>query len=644
MSSLYAPASRRASRWMNALSRNCTRKSFRGHISVSAVSSMSSIAPSAYAGRERRWCQDALLLRQSAGRESCSKPYAATLAAVFAGASVVHRSSASCEDARPPRQIVVEEKAANFPEGEMREVRIPASIKGDDGAILVAKVDGKFYATGASCSHYSASLAEGVLARDRMCVVCPWHDAAFDLRTGQPMRGCGLDAIPTYPVRVDESGKVVVEVPATMTDFVSPKVCRRDPGDGRLYVIVGGGAAGVAAADALRQKGFTGRIVLCSEEKHLPYDRPVLSKNLNAALDLPSITLRDEAHFAALDIELRLGSKVQALDASSKKLTLVGGESFAYDAAVVCTGASPRKLPVPGIDLPNVMQLRTPEDGKRIFETCKVGKRVVIVGSSFIGMELASTLKKAGCDISVLGMEEFPFERVLGTKVGAALETFFRSRKIKFMKKTKISSIRSDKDHLVVATSNGDIPADAVVIGAGVVPNADFVSGVDKAKDGSLLADAGLRTSADGLYAAGDVVSYRCPTSGATRRIEHWDVAMSQGRLAAQNMLGGTATYDVEPFFWTSIFGKNLRYVGYSTDFDDVHIEGDLSTLRFVAVYSKGNVVQAVATMAKDPVAVAAGELLRMRKMPPADTFKKNKMKLEDLPKLLRDSSCKASS
>lgn len=170
--------------------------------------------------------------------------------------------------------------AAEFREGELRQIRIPAGSDGSgEGAILVALVDGQFYATGASCSHYSAPLAEGVAAADRMHVVCPWHNAAFDLRTGQPVRGAGLQAIPTYPVSVEE-GQVVVELPKSMQDFVAPKMATRDAADERLFVVLGGGAAGVAAADTLRQEGYRGRIMLISEEKHLPYDRPVLSKNL----------------------------------------------------------------------------------------------------------------------------------------------------------------------------------------------------------------------------------------------------------------------------------------------------------------------------------------------------------------------------
>ncbi|CAK0847892.1 unnamed protein product [Prorocentrum cordatum] len=211
---------------------------------------------------------------------------------------------------------------------------------------------------------HSAPLAQGVAAQDRLHVVCPWHDAAFDLRTGQPVRGCALQAIPTYAVSV-EDGNVMVDLPRFMDDFVEPVAVRRSPDDQRLFVIVGGGAAGVAACDALRQEGFTGRLVLLSEERHHPYDRPVLSKNLAKASDVESIALCDAAHFEAHDVEFRPGARVAQLDAARRAVRLVGGEELRYDCALVATGARPRALPVPGGQLPNVMALRTPEDGPR---------------------------------------------------------------------------------------------------------------------------------------------------------------------------------------------------------------------------------------------------------------------------------------
>lgn len=537
-------------------------------------------------------------------------------------------------------------RAAEVKDGELRQVNIPGTADGGaEGALLLARIDGQFYATGASCSHYSAPLAQGVAAKDKMHVVCPWHDAAFDLRTGQPVRGAGLQAIPTYPVSV-EDGQVIVEVPKIMEDFVKPVMVRRNPEDSRVFVVIGGGAAGVAAADSLRQEGYTGRIIFLSEEQHLPYDRPVLSKNLAKAADPESLALRDLPYLEEHDIEFRKGAKVASLDAQQKMVKLSSGEELHYDAALVATGAKPRTLPIPGGNLPGVLPLRTPEDAQKIAVACSKGKQVVVIGSSFIGMELAATLQRRGCSVTVLGMEPVPFERVLGRRVGEALKAFFESKGITFLGNSVTSEIlenpgKGDQSTLTIKLKSGkNLPCDAAILGVGVVPNAAFVTGAEKAKDGSLITDEKLQTSAEGLFAAGDVATFRSPKSGNLMRIEHWDVATSQGRIAAQAMVGKKTSFDQTPFFWTSLFGKNLRYVGHCTSFDELMIDGDLEKLKFVAYYCQQGEVKAVATMNRDPVAVAAGELMRMGIMPTAEDLKSGRASADSLASELRRLNC----
>jgi len=556
-------------------------------------------------------------------------PALSALTGSLAAACYWQKSSVSCsseETGRPPavRRVKVA-RAANFPEGELRQIRIaPTSDGAGEGAILLTKVDGKFYATGASCSHYSAPLAEGVAARDKMHVVCPWHNAAFDIRTGQPVRGAGLQAIPTYIVAV-ESDDVIVDLPRNMDDFVAPVMAQRDSQDTRVFLVVGGGAAGVAAADALRQEGYTGRIVLITEERHLPYDRPVLSKNLGKASDPGSLSLRDQEYFDKHEIEIRRSTKVEKLDAATKTLRLSSGQTVHYDAAVVATGARPRELPIKGADLPGVLGLRTPEDAQRIAAACSSDKKTVVIGSSFIGMELAATLRRRGCEVTVLGMEQVPFERVLGTRLGIVLKDFFESKGVKFMGGKVAAEIKQNGSSLQVSLKTGEVlTCDSIVVGVGVVPNADFVDGARRARDGSLVTDDCLKTSAEGLFAAGDVCTYETP--GGSMRVEHWDVATSQGRIAAKNMLGKAEKFDQTPFFWTSLFGKNLRYVGHCTEFDELVVDGDLKKLSFVAYYCLKNEVKAVATMSRDPVAVVVGELMRMKRMPPIHELKSGRV------------------
>lgn len=577
------------------------------------------------------------LAGSSAGVASTGAP---TAVALLAGAGVAGAAAAPRGGAQPGRcadapaagapaagamRRVVVAREADVPDGELRQVKIAATPDGGgEGALLLIRLDGKFYATGASCSHYSAPLAQGVAAKDKMHVVCPWHDAAFDVRTGQPLRGPGMQAIPTYLVTV-EDGEVIVEVPMHMEDFVKPTTVRKSPDDARVFVVIGGGAAGVAAADALRQEGYTGQIVLISEEKHLPYDRPVLSKNLAKAADPASLALRDDDYFAEHDIEFRRNTAVVGVDAQQKVVRLSGGEEIRYDAALVATGAKPRVLSIPGADFPDVYSLRTPEDAQRIAAACSKGKQVVVVGSSFIGMEVAATLKRRGCEVTVLGMEVVPFERVLGRRIGEAVKTLFESQGVKFIGSAVVNEIvqKAPGGGLVAKLKSGkDLPCDAVIVGVGVVPNAGFVTGAEKGRDGSLITDEKLQTSAVGLFAAGDVATYRSPHTGEALRVEHWDVATSQGRMAAKSMLGKPDVFDQTPFFWTSLFGKNLRYVGHCKEFDELMVDGDLQKLTFVAYYCHKGSVKAVATMSRDPVAVAAGELMRMGKMPSVEDLK----------------------
>jgi len=405
------------------------------------------------------------------------------------------------------------------------------------------------------------------------------------------------------------------------TCHVSLSILSRPPLRGGMCPMSGSswslaeGPQGVAAIDALRQGGYTGRLMLLSEESHLPYDRPVLSKNLSMAAEPESLVLRSAEHFETLDVEVLLGTTVTKLDAAAKEITIASGAKLRYDAALVATGAAPRALPVPGGSLVGVSPLRSVEDAAQIASACPSGKRVVVVGSSFVGMEVAATLQRRGCSVKVLGMEEVPFER-LGKKLGAAIKKFFETKGVEFMGLTTVKEIKQVQDGLHLTLASGkSLRCDHVVVGVGVVPSAGFVEGVEKASDGSIVVNECLQ-GAPGLFAAGDVATFE--RLGQRHHIEHWEVATSQGRVAAANMLGKQTEFDQAPFFWTSIFGKNLRFAGSCDHFDEVIVEGSLEKLNFVACYCVKGEVRAVATMARDPVAVAAGELLRLGKMPSA--------------------------
>lgn len=511
---------------------------------------------------------------------------------------------------------------SDYAEGELYEVSV-----GDDKQVLITRQDGKLYALGSRCSHYGYPLAKGVKCGNE--VVCALHDAAFDIKTGKVIRGPGLDGIPTYPLRTGKNKEVFVSIPASSFPGKVPlPLCKRDPKNKSTYVIVGGGAAGLAAAETLRQEGFTGRVVLISKENHLPYDRPVLSKKLPIKGKIDGLYLRSAEYFAGGDIETMLGVCVEKIDTGKKSIKFDGSSTeLSYDKILVATGGSPRDLFLPGGTAGNVFVLRTIDDAVAINElAAEKGQKVVIIGGSFIGMELASTLIQKGVDVTIVSKTAVPYERVLGKKVGAFFANLLSEREVRFIGNTSAKYLRTEHaSGLVnaVELDDGDVlPADAVVIGAGVIPNCALVEGVKFAADGSIPVNPFLESrDVKDVFAAGDVCSFPyIRTGGSDLRVEHWDVAIQQGRTAAKNMLGQNIPYHEIPYFWTMIFGKSLRYVGNvgseGTTFDNVFIEGDLAKGEFVAYYIKKDLVAAVATVGRDPVAAACAELFRRGDMP----------------------------
>eukprot|EP00820_Chromera_velia_P015111 Cvel_25109.t1-p1 / transcript=Cvel_25109.t1 / gene=Cvel_25109 / organism=Chromera_velia_CCMP2878 / gene_product=Apoptosis-inducing factor 3, putative / transcript_product=Apoptosis-inducing factor 3, putative / location=Cvel_scaffold2801:21356-23326(+) / protein_length=522 / sequence_SO=supercontig / SO=protein_coding / is_pseudo=false len=451
---------------------------------------------------------------------------------------------------------VVLGNVSDFNDGEMYDME----VFGGRGSVLLAHVDGQFHCVGASCTHYSAPLVKGVVTKDH--VSCPWHDAEFDLKTGLCTNGPGLDAIPVYPVKVT-GGKVVATLPLELKEMIKPKYAKRDPTNKTTYVIVGGGAAATTAAETMRMEGFTGRIIMLSNEKWDPYDRPVLSKNFQAKVE--DFVLRDSDFFKSIDVEFIKESLVTAVDPEKKTIEVKDGPTYPYDKCLVVTGAIPRRIPVPGHDSPNVYVVRTPEDRDFIAPLARAGTHVVVVGSSFIGMECAASLAKKGAVVSVIGMEKVPFERVLGFEVGKIFGDLLKEKKINYEPSAVVQRYKTENGKVcAVEIKKGDdvkaIKADAVVLGAGVVPNTKMVKKVEVARDGSIYTDAFFKSKEhNDLYLAGDIARFPWYKSGHDTRIEHWDVAMQQGRIAAANMVNGDKrVYKDTPFFWTLLYGHSI--------------------------------------------------------------------------------------
>jgi len=500
-------------------------------------------------------------------------------------------------------------RASDLREGEMKE------FSAGETRILLARVRGEFHAVSATCPHYGAPLAEGALCGTR--VICPWHHAAFNVTTGDLEEPPALDALASYDVRV-AGEQVLVRLPAETQDRRTPAMAGCDAAaDPYLFAILGAGAAGYAAAQALREEGFRGRVLLITREDRAPYDRPNLSKDyLQGHAEPEWMPLRPEEFYAEHGIELLRNREVTRVDADSKTITFEGGETLAYDALLVATGGTPVRLNIPGSDLKNICLLRSFADADSVIATAARARRAVVVGASFIGMEAAAGLRERGLEVTVVAPSREPFESTLGPEVGAIFRRAHEARGVRF----KLGSIvyRFEGVHnveAVVLDSGERIETDMVLVGAGVRPVTHFLEGVTLDEDGAVVVDSRLR-AADGLYAAGDIASFPDPRTGERARIEHWRTAQQQGRAAARNMAGRDTVFDAVPFFWTRQFDAGLLYVGRAAGWDEIVYRGDLSAHDFLAFYVKGGRVAAVAGMNRDRELAAAEELLRAGRMP----------------------------
>lgn len=499
-------------------------------------------------------------------------------------------------------------------DGEMKEV----SANGT--RILLARVGEEFHAVGAACPHYGAPLAEGALSGTR--VVCPWHHACFDVTTGALEEPPALDSLPHYEVRVEE-GRVLARVPEAAEDRVPPRMSRRDAADARLFVILGAGAAGYAAAQTLREDGFRGRILLITREDRGPYDRPNLSKDyLQGNAEPEWMPLRPDDFYKEHDIELLCEREVTRVDAAAKSVTFDGGDTLTYDALLVATGGAARRLNIPGSDLKNICLLRGFSDADSVIETAGRSKRCVVVGASFIGMEAAASLRQRGLDVTVIAPSREPFESTLGPEVGALFRRAHEERGVKFKLGSIVYRFEGTSVVEAVTLEGGErIETDMVVAGVGVYPATGLLEGVTLDEDGAVVVDAQMR-AADQLYAAGDIASFPNPRTGERVRIEHWRTAQQQGRVAAHNMTGRRTAFDGVPFFWTRQFDTGLLYVGHATDWDEIIYSGDVAAQDFIAFYVKDGRALAAAGVNRDRDMAALEELFRLNLMPEADELR----------------------
>ncbi len=482
--------------------------------------------------------------------------------------------------------------------------------------VLLAKVDGRFCATAARCPHWGGSLPDGMLHGGR--VICPLHRGTFELRSGDLLEPPPLDAIATFPVRV-VGADVLVERPDDAKDARLMPMCRGDAAaDARLFVIVGGGAAAAAAVETLRQESYQGRIVMISSEDRWPYDRPKLSKDYVAGtVQAKWLPLRSPEFYAEYGIE-RLPGRVSSVDVDSCSITMKDGNALEADAVLIAAGATPRQLHVPGTELPGIFTLRTWDDCDALIAAAENAARAVVVGTSFIGMEVAAGLAQRGLAVTVVGRGAIPFESTLGEPVGTIIRRYHEEHGTRFAMGHTVARFGGENRVETVELDDGTtFHADLVVVGVGVRPATSFVEGIVNAADGSLPVDGQLRV-APGVWAAGDVALFEETYSGQRTRIEHWRLAEQHGRAAAKAMLGRMEPFRGVPFFWTQQFEREIYYAGAGRGWDEIVVSGDIDAWDFTAFYSRENrLVAACGTQSSEIGAFM--ELVRVGKLPPAD-------------------------
>jgi NADPH-dependent 2,4-dienoyl-CoA reductase/sulfur reductase-like enzyme/nitrite reductase/ring-hydroxylating ferredoxin subunit len=488
-------------------------------------------------------------------------------------------------------------------------------------AVLVARVDGEFFATGAACTHYGAPLRDGLLVG--ATIRCPWHHARFGLASGSALCAPALNPIATWEVTARD-GMIYVgarrEVPDGATRLPGQRAPDRPPGS---VVIIGAGAAGSSAAEMLRRLGYEGPVSMIGAEPDLPYDRPNLSKDYLAG-DAPEewIPLRSREFYDRHAITVISGVRATGIDPVRRRVALSDGRTQKFDRLLIATGSTPVRLGVPGSMRAHVHYLRSLSDSRAIIAAAQTAKRAVVVGASFIGLEVAASLRKRGLEVHVVGRGQRPLEHVFGAQMGDMIRTVHESQGVVFHLGTTISAI---DEHKVTLTNGGVIPADVVIIGVGVRPQMTPAEGAGLAIDGGILVNEYLETNIQGIFAAGDVARWPDAHTAARIRVEHWVVAQRQGQLAARNMLAGDdhsrrERFDAVPFFWSRHYDLSIRYVGHAERWDEVDIDGDLSARDATVAYRFAGRTLAIATIGRDRAGLLAELAMETAAQPGLDS------------------------
>ncbi len=463
---------------------------------------------------------------------------------------------------------------------------------GTDQVLLVRR-GADVFAVAAQCTHYGGPLADGLVVADT--VRCPWHHACFSVRSGEALHAPAFSALDAWSVE-QHDGTIFVRGKRQPTPASgSPQSSGDSP---RNIVIVGGGAAGFAAAERLRRESYQGSLVILSDDDTAPVDRPNLSKDYLAGTAPEDwLPLRPGSFYSENHIDLRLGSKVTGIDVQSREVKLSDGKAVPYDRLLIATGAEPVRLSIPGAEQPQVCTLRTLSDCRAIIARAQTARRVVVMGASFIGLEVAAALRTRGIEVHVVAPDKRPMERVLGPQLGDFVRSLHESHGVVF----HLEQIAIAIDGQKVRLKSGDtLEADMVIAGIGVRPRVELAERAGLTIDRGVLVNAYLQTSAPAIWAAGDIVRWPDPYSGSSIRVEHWVVAERQGQTAALNMLGRQEKFTAVPFFWSRHYDTSIHYVGHADTWDEVAVEGDVAAGDCLLRLKRAGRVLAVVSISRD--------------------------------------------
>jgi NADPH-dependent 2,4-dienoyl-CoA reductase/sulfur reductase-like enzyme/nitrite reductase/ring-hydroxylating ferredoxin subunit len=464
----------------------------------------------------------------------------------------------------------------------INEIADGGMLAGDVGgeSVVLVRRGAEFFAIGADCTHYHASLADGIVAGDT--IRCALHHACYDLRTGAATAPA-LAPTPVWNVE-QRDGRVFVTTKREIPPAASIRTNVQSVG------IVGAGVAGNAAAETLRREGFAGAITIIGAEETVPIDRPNLSKEyLAGSAPEEWMPLRDEAFYRSQNIELMKGRRAVLLDAKTKTLTLDDRSTRTFDAILLATGSEPVRLSPPGVNRVHVLR-----DSRAIIAEAAKGKRAVVLGASFIGLEVAASLRAREVEVTVVAPDAIPLAKTMGVEIGAFVRRLHEEHGVRFRLGTTVATFEGDR---VILATGEPLVCDFVVAGVGVRPNTQLAEAAGLTVDHGVVVDEFLRTSAPGIYAAGDIAHYPDRFSGKNVRVEHWVAAGRQGQTAARNILGRSTPHTAPPFFWSAHYDVTINYVGNAAGYDRVEVHGSFDDRRALVAYRVGARIAAVATI-----------------------------------------------